>query len=235
MKTKKIISLILAVVTLMSVFTISASALSINTKYPTKNITGYILSTSNKTAVAYSNSSCTNSIGYIYANDDCTIRAIYTNGVVKVKCPWTGYSSGRVVYTKLSYFFQNTSSVSTKTATVKTKCYSCYSKSNLSTSLGYVYAGDKCYVIGTSGNYYQVLCPWTGGGYQICWVNKSAFGSSGSSSSINTKYPTKNITGYILSTSNKTAVAYSNSSCTNTQSFHISSRIHLPCQPRQQR
>ena len=68
--------------------------------------------------------------------------------------------------------------MSTKTATVKTKCYS---KSNLSTSLGYVYANDKCYIIGTSGNYYQVLCPWTGGGYQICWVNKSAFSSSGSS------------------------------------------------------
>lgn len=173
---KRLVAIIIALSTLVTLIlfnTISVCAATVNTKYPTKNIKGYIISTNNKTAIAYSNSGCTSKIGYIYSTDDCAIQQIYTNGIVKVKAPWAGYSNGRIVYTKLSYFFQNTSTVSTKKATVKTKCYS---RSNLKTSLGYVYVGDGCYIVGTSGNYYQVLCPWSGGIYRICWVNKSAFG-----------------------------------------------------------
>lgn len=173
---KRIIAIIIALSTLITLYsfnTVNTYATTVNTKYPTKSIKGYIISTNNKTAIAYSNIGCTSKIGYIYSTDDCTLQQIYTNGIVKVKAPWTGYSNGRVIYTKLSYFFQNTSTVSTKTATVKTKCYS---RSNLKTSLGYVYVGDKCYIVGTSGDYYQTLCPWTGGIYRICWVNKSAFG-----------------------------------------------------------
>lgn len=175
--TKKSLSFLLTLVMMLGVlcgFSTPASAASINSKYPKQSITGYILATNNKTAIAYSSSTCSKSsrIGYIYTGDNCTIQAIYSNGVVKVKCPWTGYKNGRVVYSKLSYFFQNTSSVSVKTAIVKTKCYN---KRDLKTSPGYVYAKDKCYIVGTSGNYYQALVPWNGGGYKLCWVGKSAF------------------------------------------------------------
>lgn len=174
---KKKLSFLLTLVMIFGVlcgFSTPASAASVFSKYPKEKITGYILATNNKTAVAYSTKSCSKSskIGYIYTGDNCTIRTIYSNGVVKVKCPWTGYKNDRVVYSKLSYFFRNTSSVSVKTAVVKTKCYN---KSDLKTSPGYVYVKDKCYIVGSSGKYYQALVPWNTGGYKLCWVNKSAF------------------------------------------------------------
>lgn len=195
--TKKSLSFILTLVMMFGIlcsFSTPASAASIDSKYPKKSITGYILATNNKTAIAYSNKSCTNRIGYIYTGDNCTIQEIYSDGVVKVKCPWTGYKNGRVVYSKLLYFFQNTS-VSVKTATAKTKCYN---KSDLKTSLGYVYAKDKCYIVGTSGNYYQALVPWNTGGYKLCWVSKSAFSNtsnyntSGTNSSSSASYSVSN-------------------------------------------
>lgn len=175
--TKKSLSFLLTLVIMLGVlcsFSTPASAASINGNYPKQSITGYILATNNNTAIAYSSSACSDSsrIGYIYTEDNCTIQAIYPNGVVKVKCPWTGYKNGRVVYSKLSYFFQNTSSVSVKTAIARTMCYN---KRDLKTSPGYVYANDKCYIVGTSSNYYQALVPWNNGGYKLCWVSKSAF------------------------------------------------------------
>lgn len=150
----------------------AAFAASVDTRYPTKSMTGYILSTGNRTAVAYS-SIGGSSVGYIYANDNCTIQAVYTNGWVKAVVPWSGYSNGRVVYTKLSYFLNTTYTPAVKTCQVKSPAYS---RSNLSTRLGYAYAGDQCYIVNASGSYYQVLCPWTGGVYRICWVSQSAFG-----------------------------------------------------------
>lgn len=177
--TKKSVSFLLTLIMMFGVlcrFSTPASAASIDGKYPKQSVTGYILASNNKTAIAYSSKSCSDSsrIGYIYAGDNCTIQEIYSDGVVKVKCPWTGYKNDRVVYSMLSYFFQNTS-VSVKTATAKTKCYN---KSDLKTSPGYVYAKDKCYIVGTSGNYYQALVPWNTGGYKLCWVNKSAFSNT---------------------------------------------------------
>lgn len=175
MKKRKLLALFLAVLTILgTVFGSQNTALaaSINTKYPRGNITGYILSTSNKAAVAYS-SVGGSSVGYIYASDDCTIQEIYTNGWVKVKVPWSGYTYGRVVYTQLSNFLNTSYTPQVRKATVKTAAYN---RSNLSKQLGHVYVGDNCYVVGESGNYYQVLCPWSGGVYRICWVNKSAFG-----------------------------------------------------------
>lgn len=172
----RILAMLFAIATIFTtIFCCSPTALAadVDTKYPTDNITGYILATTNKTAIAYS-SIGGSSIGYIYASDDCTIQTVYTNGWVKAKVPWTGYSSGRVVYTKLSYFLNTAYSPTILKAVVKSEAYS---RSNLSTRLGYVYVGDNCYIVNESGNYYQVLCPWTGNTYRICWVNKSAFGN----------------------------------------------------------
>lgn len=60
----------------------AAFAASVDTRYPTKSMTGYILSTGNRTAVAYS-SIGGSSVGYIYANDNCTIQAYYYTGETK--------------------------------------------------------------------------------------------------------------------------------------------------------
>ncbi len=175
MKRRKLLALLLAVATILGSALCSpntALAASINTKYPRTKITGYILSTSNKSVVAYSYIGG-GSVGHIYASDDCTIQEVYTNGWVKVTVPWSGYTYGRVVYTQLSNFLNTSYTPQMRRVTVKTAAYN---RSNLSKSLGHVYVGDNCYVVGESGNYYQVLCPWSGGGYRICWVNKSAFG-----------------------------------------------------------
>ncbi|MGN1419822.1 MAG: M23 family metallopeptidase [Acutalibacteraceae bacterium] len=175
MNVKKSVAIVLAVISILTVIfccPFSASAATINTKYPTSNITGYILSTSNKTAVAYSSINGSK-VGYIYASDDCTIQAVYTNGWVKAKVPWSGYSNGRIVYTKLSYFLNTSYTPKRLKVTTKTAAYS---RKDLSKRLGYAYVNDNCYIVGESGNYYQTLCPWTGNVYRICWVSKSAFG-----------------------------------------------------------
>ena len=166
MKRRKLLALLLAVATILGSALCSpntALAASINTKYPRTKITGYILSTSNKSVVAYSYIGG-GSVGHIYASDDCTIQEVYTNGWVKVTVPWSGYTYGRVVYTQLSNFLNTSYTPQMRRVTVKTAAYN---RSNLSKSLGHVYVGDNCYVVGESGNYYQVLCPWSGGGYRI--------------------------------------------------------------------
>ncbi len=174
MKKRRSLALFLAVLMILGAAFSNpntAQAASISTKYPRANITGYILSTSNKSAVAYSSING-RSVGYIYANDDCTIQSVYTNGWVKVNVPWSGYRYGRVVYTKLSNFLNTSYTPQISRATVKSAAYN---RSNRSKKLGHVYVGDDCYLVGASGSYYQVLCPWTGGVYRICWVSKSAF------------------------------------------------------------
>lgn len=179
-KLRKLLSVILSlslIIGVISGLTLSASALNLSAKYPAKSIKGYIMSTGNRTAIAYSDSALTKRVGYIYASDDCTIQKIFSNNVVEVRVPWSGYRNGRVVYTRLSYFFQNTSSTYTKTATARSAVYN---RGNLSKLLGYVYVNDLCYIVGESGNYYQALIPWTGGIYRLGWVNKSAFNTASS-------------------------------------------------------
>lgn len=175
-KARRPLELLLTLVVILSVFfyrSPAALAVDIDAAYPAANITGYILSTSNKTAVAYASIGGP-SVGHIYANDDCTIQAVYTNGWVKVSVPWSGYPNGRVVYTERSNFINSVAYTPWPLkAPVKTAAYS---RLDLSQRLGYVYAGDNCYVVNEVGDYYQILCPWTGGVYRLCWANKIDFG-----------------------------------------------------------
>lgn len=192
---KKLLSILLSIITVVSVLSItqiSSFAATINTKYP-QNIKGYTLSSASKSAVVYSDSSCKKSIGYVYGTDDCTITAIYTNNIVRVVVPWSGYANGRTCYAKLSDFWSTSYSVKKLTAKIKSTAYS---RKDLKKSLGYVYVNDTCFIIGESGNYYQALVPWSGGYYRICWVSKSAFNNSGngtaSTSSFSPVWPAKN-------------------------------------------
>ena len=117
------------------------------------------------------------SVGNIYGDQDfCEILEVYKNGWVKLNCPWSGYSNGRIVYTQLSVFISNTSYVPRKlTAVNKT---SAYYIANGSSSPGYVYVGDTCTVVSEQGNQYCVICPWSTSTYTgnyLVWVDRSAF------------------------------------------------------------
>ena len=116
-------------------------------------------------------------VGYIYGDQDfCEILEVYTNGWVKLNCPWIGYSDGRIVYVMLSVFIPDTSYVLRElTAINKTAAY--YTV-NGSSSPGYVYVGDVCTLVSEQGNQYCVICPWTTSSYTgnyLVWVDKSAF------------------------------------------------------------
>jgi len=175
MKVKKLFSIALAIMVIVSIASVPVNAVDINKAYPS-NITGFILSTNNSTARAYSSVNGT-AIGWIYYTDDARISEIYTNGWCKCTIPWDGYKNGRTVYTPISNFFAKMGTT-VKTAIVKSPAYS---RNNLSNRLGYCYVNDRCIILAESGNYYQCLCPWDNGTYRLCWIAKSAFASTSTS------------------------------------------------------
>ncbi|MCQ2462925.1 MAG: hypothetical protein MJ177_05910 [Clostridia bacterium] len=183
-KFRKTLALLLAIIsiaTTMFGFSIQASALTVSSKYPTQSIKGYTLSSAAKSAVVYSDSGLTKSIGYCYGTDDVVIEKIYSNNVVRIRVPWSGYSApGRTCYAKLSDFWSTSYSV--KILTVKNKT-TCYTRKDLKTAKGSAWVNDRCYIVGENGNYYQALVPWETGCYRICWLNKSAFSHTHSYSS----------------------------------------------------
>ena len=107
------------------------------------------------------------SVGYVYADDECVIQEVYTDGWCKVKCPWSGYSDGRIVYCQLSTFIASGYTPSSKSVSTQTTTYT---RSNASTSYGYIGAGDTVTVVGSSGAYSQVIYPLTAGGYKCAWA-----------------------------------------------------------------
>lgn len=105
--------------------------------------------------------------GYIDgATDKCVIQQVRQDGYCKVKYPvGRGY---RTAYAQSSRFFINTN-FSTGTVQLGAR-KTVYRRSNLSQSLGTVYADDKVIIIGTSGNTTQIIYP-VSGGYKMGWVS----------------------------------------------------------------
>lgn len=105
--------------------------------------------------------------GYIDgAADQVRILNVYSNGWSKVKYPTArGY---KTAYTQSSNLFSNTD-FSNSTITIGQR-KTVYRRSNLSQSLGTVYADDKVVVIGTSGNNTQIIYPISGG-YKMGWIS----------------------------------------------------------------
>ncbi len=112
--------------------------------------------------------------GYIDGSTDkCVIRQVRSDGYCKVKYPVSrGY---RTAYAKSSNFFSdiNFSARAMQLGTRKTV----YRRSNLSQSLGTVYASDNVIVVGTSGNKTQIIYPISGG-YKMGWVSGNYSASS---------------------------------------------------------
>ena len=105
--------------------------------------------------------------GYIDGSSDkCVIQQIRSDGYCKVNYPTSrGY---RTAYTQNSNFFSNIN-FSTNTKQLGAR-KTVYRRSNLSQSLGTVYANDNVLVVGTSGNNTQIIYPISGG-YKMGWVS----------------------------------------------------------------
>lgn len=120
--------------------------------------------------------------GYIDgATDQVRILNVYSNGWCRVKYPTSrGY---KTAYTKSANFFCNTEFPDSTTTIGQRKTV--YRRSNLSQSLGTVYANDKVVIVGTSGNNTQIIYPISGG-YKMGWISGkySADSSSGRNSSV---------------------------------------------------
>ena len=111
-------------------------------------------------------------IGTIFTTDRCTVNEIYTNGWCKVTYPVSGGT--KVGYTQISNFIAGYSSVS-PTGWTASANITMYSSSSLSTQIHTIYAGDVCYLMGTSGSATQIFMPITGKSYySLGWVSTSS-------------------------------------------------------------
>lgn len=158
---KRILSLFLAVVTVISLFTVPASAWSAaNTKC-------YTISSGNTTA--YTSTSLTTKVGTIYGSDELSILGVYNtnNGVVfKVRYP---ISNG----TKNGYISSSKVLVSTNAKTrYATKKITTYRRNSTSNTYGSISANDEVLVLGTKGSFTQVRYP-VSGGYKFAWITNS--------------------------------------------------------------
>lgn len=134
--------------------------------YPTV-FKGYLRGTAKYDA--YSDSSGTNNIGRIYITDELKVQSVYAyNGALWMSalCPWDGYSSDRLIYTKLDAVvdtnFAPYTAIASSSATV-------YVRSDASRQYGSLGSGDAVTVVGQAGQYSQVIYPLAAGGYKIGW------------------------------------------------------------------
>ena len=110
---------------------------------------------------------------WIDADDQCTIRAIYTNGLCAIDYP--SGSGTRSAYAKKSDFITNAVTPYTWSPSVQLESYK---RSDLQGgSFGKVFTTDKCTVVGKNGDIWQLIYP-IAGGYKLGWVNTANTSSS---------------------------------------------------------
>ncbi|MBQ8227569.1 MAG: M23 family metallopeptidase [Clostridia bacterium] len=169
---KRALSIVLALVSVISVifccpFTASAAS------WPsTKNIKTYVLSTKNDTTV-YQTATSTSKYGTIYASDLITIKG-YSGSRLKVTYPISsGTKTGYIEKSKVTSASINTASAKwTATANM-----TAYRRSSGSATIGSVSKGDVCYTLATAGSRTQVIYPISGG-YKMGWVASSSVPST---------------------------------------------------------
>ena len=102
--------------------------------------------------------------GEIWVTDKCTINEVYTNGWCQVTYPGSG--GDKTAYTECSNFMPSKNlSFAQKTAPIR---MGAYSRSDLSSNIGTIDAGDSCFLVGVSGNATQAIYP-TSYGYKLGW------------------------------------------------------------------
>lgn len=187
---KKVLSILLTLVTLfgvMSVFAVPASAASttaFDTLTTTEYAKVYTLSSSGKT-IPYMNTNLTtrgsitygkSSTAYIDNKTDelylCDVGK-NSNGTYWAKVSYPIGSKRAYAYIALSAITGNNGSHAKTTASGKFYCS--YRKGVSTSSSYYVAKGDTVYLIATSGSDYQILYPISGGKWRIGWCSKSNY------------------------------------------------------------
>lgn len=157
------------------------------------------------------NSDCsTQTGGQIWAEDECIINAVYTNGWCQVTYPTS--SGSKTAYTPLSYFMDGGLTRKTAATTMTT-----YRRADGATKIGLISAEDVCYITGTSGSYTQIIYP-TAGGYKLGWARTSEWNYVPPTAD-NRYNPYCPIKGYILSTDTRQSVYESDKSTYAGQLF----------------
>lgn len=193
---KKIVSIALILVTLISSFAISASAA---TAYPSFSTSSYCEFTANKTIYVYRNSSLTTRgtcspaksyNAYICSGDVCKIYKI-TSSYIKLAYPTS--SGYKTAYAKRSDIIASASAVeyiSSSAGKVST-----YKYANTNSYYGYVATGDKVYKAGTNGSFTHIMYPAKSGNrsYKLAYVTTSTYnnGIKKVPSSTNLLFPMK--------------------------------------------
>lgn len=139
--------------------------------YPTV-FKGYLRGTSQYNA--YSDSKGAKYIGRIFTSDELKVQRVYSNNGelwMSALCPWVGYSSDRLIYTKLDAVVDTSFAPYTAIAT---SAATTYTRANAATKYGSLDQGDAVTVVGQSGQYSQVIYPLTVGGYKIGWCATSS-------------------------------------------------------------
>ncbi|MBQ7654548.1 MAG: hypothetical protein IJS17_05690, partial [Clostridia bacterium] len=100
-------------------------------------------------------------VGRVYPNDICTIKTIYSNGWMKLVCPWNN-SGNKTVYVKITEFKFKA-----------TKYINAYNGVNGS-YVGRVYPNDLVSVQAIySSGWMKCSCPWNGKGNKIIYIKTS--------------------------------------------------------------
>lgn len=178
---KKMISVVLVLVTLMSTFAVAASAA---TNYPSFSTSSYCEFTANKTIYAYRNSSLTQRgtyspsksyNAYISSGDVCRIYKI-TSRYIQLAYPTSsGYKSAYVRRSDILASSAAVDYVPSSASKVTT-----YKYANTNSSYGYISAGDRVYKVGTNGNYTHVVYPAKSGSraYKLAYVTTTSYNNS---------------------------------------------------------
>ncbi len=163
----------------------TSNAYTVDKSFPS-SFKCYIISTSNVKCYDSVNGS---SIGYIYPEDDCVIKEVYTNGWVKCTCPWENNTT-KTVYVKKTVFINSSDSAVKMTAP---KYAVTYISAKETSSWGWIDKGDTIYKVAVSGDRTQIIYP-ADSGLRCAWVKTSELHSHSYTSSV-TKAATCTSTG----------------------------------------
>lgn len=142
-----------------------SSCMKKDTRYPTP-FKCRIISTSK--VKCYNDVNFSSSPGYIYPEDDCVITAVYSNGKVQCKCPWSDGST-KTLYVKKSVFINSSTTPNKTTAPKYAKTYL---RTDMSKNIGWIDKGDTITIVATSGNKTQIIYS-ANVGQRCAWVYKS--------------------------------------------------------------
>ena len=188
MKTaKKLISLVMVMVTLVLLAVPASATSSVNLDATTKealpnlsniSIRTYAKKTSGKIYCYNDSNLKTRGSGWIdLKNDECTILKVANSGkALHIKYPIGNGKTTCRWFSSEEFLGVN---MTTKWPVVTvTKNMTTYKRSNGGATYGYAAAGDKVYVIGMDSNYVCIAYPLSAGGYKVGYVKHQAFQNS---------------------------------------------------------